>query len=115
MLNNLGIRMLNGLPVLFFNLPEAYNDKLQVPSYSFRMTMNFDSKNYKEEIEQIDIPCLVLVGKQDESFYPEQFPIAFEPAKKFVKTEVLDSANHLSLVSNQETFVKIKDWLNDKK
>lgn len=115
MLNNIGIRVLNGLPVLFFNLPEAYNDKLQVPSYSFRMMVNFTPRNYREEIKKIDIPCLVLVGQEDESFYPEQFQLAFEPAKMFVKTEILDSTKHLSLVSNHETFERIKEWMKDEK
>jgi len=100
MLNNIGIRMLNGLPVLFFNRPKAYDDRLQVPSYSFRMTMNFTPENYREDIKKIAIPCLVLVGEQDESFYPNQFQLAFEPAKRFVKTEVLDSTKHLDLVTH---------------
>jgi len=111
MLNKIGIRMLNGLPVLFFNLPEVYNDKLQVPSYSFRMTLNFTPENYREDIKKIDIPCLVLVGAQDESFYPEQFQLEFEPAKRFVKTEILDSTKHLSLVSSHKPFEPIKEWL----
>ena len=113
MLNNIGIKMFNGLPVLFFNRPESMNDKLQVPSYSFRMTINFTPKNYKDDVKNINIPCLVLVGKQDESFYPERFKIAFEPADKFVKTEILDNTNHLSLVSNQETFERIKQWMKN--
>lgn len=110
MLNNIGIKAFNDLPVLFFNRPEEINDNLQVPFYSFRMTINFTPKNYKEDIRNINIPCLVLVGRQDESFYPEQFQIAFEPANKFVKTEILDNTKHLSLVSNQETFERIREW-----
>ena len=113
MLNNIGIKTLNGLPVLFFNRPEDINDNLQVPFYSFRMTINFTPKNYKDDIKNINIPCLVLVGRQDESFYPEQFQIAFEPSNKFVKTEILDNANHLGLVSNQETFERIREWMKD--
>ena len=113
MLNNIGIKMFNELPVLFFNRPESMNDKLQVPSYSFRMTINFTPKNYKDDVKNINIPCLVLVGQQDESFYPEQFPIAFKPAEKFVKTEIVSNTTHLSLVSNQETFERIKQWMKD--
>lgn len=111
MLNYLGIRTLNDLPVLFFNRPEAYDDKLQVPSYSFRMTINFTPKDYREDIKRIDTPCLVLVGEQDESFYPEQFQPAFEPAKRFVKTEIVDSTRHLDLVTRPETFKRIEEWL----
>lgn len=115
MLNNIGIKMFNGLPVLFFNRPENINDKLQIPSYSFRMTINFAPKNYKEEIRKIDIPCLVLVGQQDESFYPDQFKIAFKPAEKFVKTEILSNTKHLSIVSNAIAFHKINEWVKNLK
>lgn len=111
LLNYIGIKKFNALPVLLFNRPESINDKLQVPNYSFSMTVNFAPKNYKVEINKIDIPCLVLVGEQDESFYPKQFKIAFEPAKKFVTAEILPNTTHLSLVKNQETFERIKEWM----
>jgi non-heme chloroperoxidase len=110
MLNNIGIKSFNELPVLFFNRPANINDSLQVPSYSFNMTMNFNPKNHKKEIKNIDIPCLVLVGRQDESFYPERFPIAFEPARKFVQMEILENTKHLDIVKNQTTFNIIKSW-----
>jgi len=113
MLNNIGITALNGLPVLFFNRPDAYDDKLQVPSYSFRMTINFTPDDYKEDVKNINIPCLVLVGEQDESFYPEQFKVAFEPAEKFVTAEILKGTNHLGIVSDQETFERIKEWTKE--
>lgn len=111
MLNNLNITGLNDLPVLFFNRPEKFNDKLQVPSYSFRMTLNFTPKNYKKDISNINIPSLVLVGEKDESFYPKQFKIEFQPAKKYVKTFIIPNANHLNLVNNQHTFKLIKKWM----
>jgi len=110
MLNNVGIKTFNNLPVLFFNRPKNLNDKLQVPFYSFNMTLNFNPKNYKEEIKNIDIPCLVLVGKQDESFYSEQFPMVFNVAKKFVHVELIENVKHLDIVKNQKTFEIIKEW-----
>lgn len=60
-----------------------------------------------------NIPCLVLVGKQDESFYPEQFEVAFKPADKFVRAKILDDAKHLSLVDKQKTFEIIKEWVKE--
>ena len=110
MLNNLGIKNLNHLPVLFFNRPENINDSLQVPSYSYNMTMNFDSKNYQQEIKNINIPCLVLVGKEDESFYPGQFPIVFKPSKKITQVEIMENVKHLDIVRNSKTFRLIERW-----
>lgn len=111
MLNNAGIKKFNSLPVLFFNRPEHIKDQLQVPSYSFNMTINFNPKNYKTEIKKIAIPCLVLVGAQDESFYPELVTKAFEPAGTFVTTAILDSTTHLGIVNNQRTLQQIKAWI----
>ena len=113
MLSRFGITKFDGLPVLFFNRPEAINDKLQVPAYSYRMAVNFAPKNYKEDIANIKIPCLVFVGGKDESFYPDQFKVVFEPVKKWVKTEVLADANHLNIVKNQETFEHIINWMKN--
>lgn len=113
MLNNIGIETLNNLPVLFFNRPENINDKLQVPFYSFNMTINFNPKSYTDEIKNINIPCLVLVGKQDESFYPEQFPIVFNTAKKYIRLEILDSVKHLDIVKSRKALEVIKEWNKD--
>ncbi|WP_224996905.1 alpha/beta hydrolase [Cesiribacter sp. SM1] len=110
MLNNIGIKTLNNLPVLFFNRPENIKDSLQVDSYSYNMTMNFDSKNYQQEIKNIDIPCLVFVGKEDESFYPEQFPIVFEPSKKFTEVKIMENVKHLDIVKNSKTLRLIEGW-----
>lgn len=110
MLNNAHIKNLNYLPVLFFNRPENINDSLQLPSYSYNLLMNFDSKDYQQEIKNINKPCLVLVGNEDESFYPEQFPIVFEPSKKFVKVEIIENVKHLDIVKNNKTFELIRKW-----
>ena len=111
MLNMIGITKFNNMPVLFFNLPSTYNDKLQTPSYSYSMAVNFGPKNYKDDIKNITIPSLVLVGKKDESFYPEKFAAVFEPAHNFVKVEVLDEATHLNIVSREESLNKVIEWL----
>lgn len=111
MLNHIGINRFDYLPVLFFNRPEKYNDKLQAPSYSYRMAVNFGPKSYKDDIENIAVPSLVLVGGKDESFYPEQFKVVFEPAQKFVKTEIIHEANHLNIVSGDEPIRHTIEWL----
>lgn len=110
MLNNVYVKNFNHLPVLFFNRPETINDSLQVPSYSYNMTMNFNTEEHQKEIDNINIPCMVLVGKEDESFYPEQFPIVFEPAKKFVQVEIMGNVKHLDIVKNNKTFGLIQEW-----
>ena len=55
----------------------------------------------------------MLLGKQDESFYHEQFPITFKPAERFVRLEILDSVKHLDIVRSQAAFEIIKEWSKD--
>ena len=113
MLNRLGITKFDGLPVLFFNRPEEINNKLQVAAYSYRMAVNFAPNDYKKDIANINIPCLVLVGGKDESFYPEKFKVVFEPVKKLLKTEILVDANHLDIVKSPKSVEHIINWMRD--
>lgn len=111
MLNSIGFRSLNHLPVLYFNRPAHINDALQAPHYSFNMTLNFNPDNHLKEIENISIPSLVLVGEKDESFYPERFHEVFQPAQKFTQVHILKEVKHLGVVKNKETFKRLVDWL----
>lgn len=113
MLNNVGLTSLNSLPVLFFNRPDNINDDLQSPHYSYNMTMNFNPDNHIEEIKNLSTPSLVMVGREDESFYPEEFPITFKPAEEYTQVEILENIKHLDIVKNKKTFQLIKNW-NDK-
>lgn len=112
MINRFGIRLFNGLTVLLFNRPEAWNDELQVPSYSYRMAVNYGPNNYAKDIEKIIVPSLVLVGSNDESFYSEKFASVFDvgTSKNFIDVKVVQGANHMSIVDNIESRKRIVDW-----
>lgn len=112
MLNNIGIKYFNKMPVLFFNRPEAYNDDLQVASYSYRMAVNFAPKSYANDIKHLNTKSLVLVGENDESFYPNRFEEVFEPAESFVTVKIIPKANHLDIVKNNEAINIIINWMS---
>ncbi|MBY0425093.1 MAG: alpha/beta hydrolase, partial [Cytophagales bacterium] len=101
MLNNLKITYFNYLPVLFFNLPDKFDDPLQTPFYSYRMAMTFNPNNYKTDIEKINVPTIVLAGDKDESFYVNQFKSVFAESK-YSKVDIIPQAKHLDILhSNQ--------------
>lgn len=110
MINNLGITALNDLPVLIFNRPETWNDDLQVTSYSYRMAVNFAPNNYIDDIANISVPTLVLIGEKDESFYPEQFTPVFANAKHMVDTQIVQQANHMNIVDSSTSINLITTW-----
>ncbi len=112
MLNHAGITCFNKRPVLFFNRPDAYDDTLQVDSYSYQMAVNFAPKNFEKEVRHLHTMSLVLVGEKDESFYPDHFEKVFEPAKSLVTVSIVPEANHLGIVKNDEVATKIMDWIS---
>lgn len=111
MMNNIGIRYFNDLPVLFFNLPENRNDEWQTPSYTYRLSMSFQPNNYKEAIKKIHHPALVLVGDKDESFYADQFQKVFKESA-LCEVKVIPGATHLDVLNNQESKKEITNWFN---
>ncbi|WP_461535167.1 alpha/beta hydrolase [Spongorhabdus nitratireducens] len=110
MINRLGFSALNGLPVLLFNRPESWNDSLQVDSYSYRMAVNFAPNNYLEDISSISMPALVLVGENDESFYPDKFSEVFDDTKQHIDIHIVDSANHMNIVDAGISGKHLVDW-----
>lgn len=110
MINNLGITAFNALPVLVFNRPEKWNDSLQVASYSYRMAVNFSPNNYSDDISKITIPTLVLVGQNDESFYPKKFGEVFDSSRKIINVHIVKNANHMSIINSDDSIAQVVNW-----
>ncbi|ALJ05211.1 hypothetical protein APS56_08780 [Pseudalgibacter alginicilyticus] len=113
MLHFFGIKMFNKMPVLFFNRPKAYNDHLQVASYSYQMAINFAPKNFDNDISNLKIKSLVIIGENDESFYPHRFTEVFKPVENLVKTTIIPNANHLDITKNDQTILEITNWIQE--
>ena len=112
MLNNIGIRLFNELPVFYFNRPVEWSDDLLPASYSYRLMMDFEP-NYKTDIQKINQPTLVIVGSDDESFYADQFSNVFKPAGEKVKLKIIEGARHLDVIDNENTQATIYSWLSN--
>ena len=110
MLNNIGFTFLNKLPVLFFNRPENSMDELKSPHYSYSMTMNFCPADHIEEIRNIAVPTLVVIGSEDESFYAEEFPAVFEAAEEYATVQIIDAIKHLDIVLDEKVVQVVKEW-----
>lgn len=112
MLNHVGINSFNGQPVLFFNRASEWNDSLQVASYSYRMAMSMDPEDFRADIENIYAPTIVLVGGDDESFYPDKFAEVFAKSD-YAEAHVIKGAAHLAVIDNSESLSKIREWLGN--
>jgi non-heme chloroperoxidase len=78
LLNVLGIRIFNHLPVVRFNKPIEMLDGSETLVWSFRLALSripgaYDTKRLKA----IKKPMLVLIGQDDEEFDAQEYPAVF--------------------------------------
>lgn len=96
-LNQMGVERFNYLPVVSYALNEQARLSL-TPEYSFNLAENYRPQaDYAAVIRAIEQPTQVLVGAQDEMFYPAQFSEVFAAAEKTVPVTLVESANHVGL------------------
>jgi len=110
LLNNVGIRRFNYLPVIDFNMPEEIRDGTETLTYSYRLNTSYAPFNYKKDLAKISRPLLVVVGQADEAFLPDRF----EPTiSQYVKAEVtlLEDVTHMGVVVGPEVRPVIGKWL----
>ena len=112
MLNNVGIKVFNYLPVLFFNRPEKWSDPLQAESYSYRLNESFSPQSYDENLQKNKKPILVLVGADDEAFYAEKFKPVFRKDAPQAIVRIIPGAKHLNLPNNDAAISIIGSWIN---
>ncbi len=96
-LNRVGVSWFNDLPVTAFALtPEA--QKLVTPHYSFALAMNFRPRqDYRTDIAAARQPMEVLVGQNDDQFYPERFAAEFNAAGRNVPVAIVPGTGHIEL------------------
>ena len=98
-LNQLGVRALNGLPVVAFAVdPAAVPDV--TPAYSFRLRMNFaPHRDWRRDIASTRGLLLVLVGARDELFQANLFAKLFATAPKG-RVELLANIDHMGITDD---------------
>lgn len=117
MLNMVGIRALNHLKVIEFNMPQTVLDgpygDLATLSYSYRLNTSYAPRlDYTSDIAALP-PFLLIAGIKDEAFFAEQYePVMSEVTNKGAYLLVEDT-NHLGIVDAPATAMAIKELLND--
>jgi non-heme chloroperoxidase len=110
MLNNVGIRWFNDLPVIRFNMPGEARDGTETLEYTYRLNTGYAPDNYKKDLAAIKQPLLVVAGTADESFYADRF----EPVmSQYTDVEVvlLPDVTHMGVVVGDEVHDVIREWL----
>ena len=106
-LDRLGVRALNGLPVVAFAVdPAAVPDV--TPAYSFRLRMNFaPHRDWRSDIASTRGPLLVLVGARDELFQANLFAELFAPAPN-ARVELLANIDHMGLTKIERLLARLE-------
>jgi non-heme chloroperoxidase len=110
LLNNVGIRRFDDLPVIDFNMPEEVRDGTETLSYTHRLNTSYAPRNYKKDLAKISQPLLVVVGRSDEAFLADQFEPAISPFAK-AKVILLKGVTHMGVVVGPEVRPVIGKWL----
>jgi len=110
MLNAMGIRSLNDMKVLEFNMPQEARDGTETLSYSFRLNTAYSPGNYKKDLGAITQPLLVIVGTEDQAFFAGKFKSVI---CQYTNAEVrlIEGLTHFGVVIRPEVRPVIKEWL----
>jgi len=107
MLNNVGIKSLNHLDTLFFNLTDEVTHV-----YSFGATANSAPQDYAAALTAVNVPMLVVVGTDDEAFIANEYPAAVT-AHSDGEVHIIDGENHNSILESSAAMTIIENWLNE--
>ncbi len=97
LLNGVGVRAFNDLPVSRFALNEQAKAFL-TPEYTYALLSNFRPKSdYVQNIKAMELPARVLAGTNDEAFFADRFAEVFRSAGSAIPVTLVPEVGHIQL------------------
>ena len=97
LLNTVGVRAFNHLPVTRFALSEEAKSLL-TPEYSFALATNFrPERDYAAHIKAVHRPCAVVAGTADELFLTEKFEPTLRALGQDWPVTLVPGVGHITL------------------
>jgi non-heme chloroperoxidase len=107
LLNRLGIRWFDGLPIVAFATSPRAPDLTSV--YSFRLAVDFGApRDYLAALSRSTKPAALLVGGSDELFYPEQFAPLFKSARPDLPITIVPGVGHIGMTVSPEGIAAVR-------
>ena len=99
-LQGAGERLLGHLPVIAFGTdPDTVEH--QTASYSYRLWSNFGLQyDYQEDLKSIRSPLKVIVGENDELFYPQKYLELLAEAQPHAEIVIVPGVGHTTLTTS---------------
>jgi len=106
-----GERWLGHLPVIAFGI-NPKTARYQTATYSYRLLNNFGLHyNYNADLKAIKQPLTVMVGENDELFYPQKYLSLFAEAQPHAEISVVPAVGHITMVSEPIGLMAIAEAL----
>jgi len=106
MLNQWGVRIWNGLPVLAFPVPG--NIDAATRTYSWRMYRNFGADDdYLADIRRTVRPMRVFVGGSDDLLDAQKLKSEFQSQRSDVPVSIIPGMGHSDMVTRQDPILAI--------
>ncbi|HEY7000531.1 MAG TPA: alpha/beta fold hydrolase [Candidatus Udaeobacter sp.] len=98
MLNGFGIKAFNSLPVVRFALSDSARAIL-TPEYSYALETNFrPNRDYLADVRNMHRPFRILIGENDEVYYPDRFAEVLKQAGRDPAVTVVPAVDHIHLI-----------------
>jgi alpha-beta hydrolase superfamily lysophospholipase len=99
LLGPIGEKWLGHLPVIAFAV-DPKTAQYQTATYSYRLWSNFGPHyNYKADMKAVKQPLTVLIGKDDELFYPQKYLPVFAGSQPHAEITIVPGAGHITLTT----------------
>lgn len=110
--NALGIRGLNGLPIIAFNKPVALWDGTETLAYSYRLNTSYHPRpNYGADLAALPSRTLVVVGDNDEAIDAVALADLFASDAHQVEVWRLPGLGHFDVFAEPSTLARISEWI----
>lgn len=110
LLNRLGIRWFNGLPVVAF----AVDPHAAVPlvaAYSYRMLTNFSAPpDAVARLATVRQPLAILIGDSDELFFADRYAPLIHGVRPDVPVSLVAGVNHMGMVTDPRALTAITEF-----
>jgi hypothetical protein len=84
------------------------------PEYSYSLAMNFlPQRDYMANLRSMQQPFRILIGANDEVYYPDRFAEVLRQAGKDSPVTVIPGVDHIHLILSQAAFEKSLEALKN--
>lgn len=112
LLGSLGEKLFGQLPVLAFAI-DPKTAQYQTATYSYRLWSNFGPHyNYKADMKAAKQPITVMIGKDDELFYPQKYLPVFAASQPHAEITIVPDVGHITLISDKAGLKAIAEQLS---